>query len=94
MTSNDPVRDADVYYLQRDTYQKRQAEEFHERYLGNLNDFSVFQSFLHDLDSDAPEWRLLFNQIHKDKIDKCYAYDNLIILYESYVKELTEMMHD
>jgi len=87
-------RDAGVYYLQRDEHQKRRTEKYQKRYLGNLNDFSVFQSFLHDLDSDAPEWELLFNQMNKDSMDKCYAYDNMIMLYESYVKELTDMMYD
>ena len=86
--TDDPVRDAEVYYL----FQEKQDEDFQERYKQNLNDFTMFQSFLHDLDPDAPEVRLFFNQIHGDEVDKVYAYDNLIILYEEYVDKITEMM--
>jgi len=89
---DDPVRDAEVFYLQRDNHQQQYEELFEQRYEENLYDFSVFQSFLHDLDSDDPEWKLLFDQIKGDKIDKEFAYDNMIILYEYYVKELTEMI--
>lgn len=94
METNDPVRDADVYYLQRDKHQERQAEEFQERYLGNLNDFGMFQSFLHDLDTDEPEVKLLFNQMYKSPEDKCYAYDNFITMYEMYVRDVTVMLDE
>ena len=92
MPTDDPVRDAEIYYLHRDRDQQQYDDELKRRYEENLYDFSVFQSFLHDLDSDEPEFKLFFDQIHGDEIDKVYAYDNIIILYEKYVKKLTELL--
>jgi hypothetical protein len=86
--TNDPARDADVVYL----FQEKQDAKFEEMYEQNLNDFSVFQSFVHDLDTDDAEIKLFFDQMHGDEVDKVYAYDNLIILYEKYVDKITEMM--
>lgn len=90
--TDDSVRDAEVYYLFQEKQQAELDAKFEDLYKQNLNDFSIFQSFLHDLDSDDAEWRLFFDQMHGDEVDKVYAYDNLIILYEEYVKWLTEML--
>lgn len=84
---DDPIRDAEIHYLHID----KQDAKFRELYEHNLTDLSVFQSFIHDIDSEAPEIKLLFDQMNGDEMDKVYAYDNLIILYEKYVEELTEM---
>ena len=86
--TDDPVRDAEIHYL----FQEKQDIDFEERYKQNLNDFSIFQSFLHDLDSDDAEFKLFFDQMHGDEVDKVYAYDNLIILYEKYVEHITELL--
>lgn len=87
---DDPVRDAEIYYL----HQQQQADDFADRYKANLEDFSMFQSFLHDSDPDDATWRLFFNQMHGDEVDKVYAYDNLMILYEEYVEKVTELCYD
>jgi len=87
---DDPIRDAEIHYL----HQQKCTDDFDDRYKENLHDFSMFQSFLHDLNSDEPEIKLFFDQLHGDQMDKCYAYDNLIIMYERYVKEVTELLYE
>jgi len=92
--TTDPVRDAEIFYLDRERQQEKYDEEFDQRYEGNLYDFAMFQSFLHDLDTSKPEIKLFFDQMNGDQIDKCYAYDHIILLYEEYVKEITELLNE
>lgn len=88
--TDDPARDADVYYL----FKEQQSEQFFTDYQENLKDISLFLSFLHDLDPDDPAWKAIHAQRLGDLEDKAYAYDLMMMMFEQYVEDFTEYSNE
>ena len=91
MYTDNPIRDAEVYYMQRDKHQEEQAEAFCQRVTDSMHDLETFQMFLHDIDPDAPEVQAFHGCLDGDEQDKLFAYDQFMNLYEEYVASITEL---
>ena len=89
--TDDPVRDAEIYYLRRDEAQERQAIDFCERVNQSMHDLDTFKSFLHDIDWDAPEVQAFHGCLDGDAQDKVFAFDQFMNLFEEYVTSITEL---
>ena len=89
--SDDPARDADVYYVELQRHNERQAEEFCERVSDSMHDFETFQMFLNYIDLDAAEIKAFHGCLDEDQNTKVFAYDQFMNLYEEYVTSITEV---
>ena len=90
--TDDPVRDAEIYYLEAQKYYEGQAEDFCQRVNESMHDIETFKMFLHDIDPDAPEIQAFHGCLDDtDQMLKAFAYDQLMNMYEEYVTSITEM---
>ena len=91
MYTDNPVRDAEIIQLHMDKFHEEQAEDYAERVTANMNDLSMFKSFLWDIDPDAAEVQAFFGCRDESPQDKVFAYDILMNLFEEYCHEVESL---
>jgi len=91
MDTQDMVRDAEVFYLNRDKAQEQQAIEYAESITAQMHSLETFKSFLWDIDPDAPEVQAFHGCLDTDENTKVFAYDTFMNLFEDYVHSVTEL---
>lgn len=91
MDTQDYVRDADIFYFNRDKQQEAMANAYAENVTANMHNLDTFKSFLWDMDVDAPEVQAFHGCLDDDQNTKAFAYDQLMNLYEEYVHSITEL---
>lgn len=85
--TDDPERDADLYYMHQD--------EMHERYMQMFDeikrDCDTFSNFIYDTDWSDPYWRDVHNGVVSNEMaDKLIAMDKLEAMYDDYVGYMTD----
>ena len=91
MLSHDPVKEAEIIQFNMDKIHEEQSIDYSERVTANLNDLSIFKSFLWDIDTDAPEVQAFFGCRDESRQDKVFAYDILMGLFEEYCNDIEEL---
>ena len=91
MYTDNPVKEAEVYYIQRDKQQEEQAIEYAESITAQMHSLETFKSFLWDIDTDTPEVQAFHGCLDTDENTKVFAYDTLMNLFEDYVHSITEL---
>ena len=92
MLTDNPVKEAEIYYLEAQRYHERQAEAFCQQVTENMHSLSFFQMFLHDIDPDAPEVQAFHGCLDdSDQMLKAFAYDQFMNLYQEYAEQVTEL---
>ena len=86
MDNEDPVRDAEIYYMRQDV----QAEAFEQRAQENFSCTENFESFIHDTDFSDPNWRTVHKSLTSQLIsDKIEAIESIKEMYEDYIDYIT-----
>lgn len=80
----------EIYYLDQDMRDRQWFGQYEE----NLKDIDIFKSFLHDIDFNDLEWVSIHGQMNSDPHDKVWAYDLMMIMYEQYVEDFTELFYE
>ena len=89
--TDNPIREAEVFYMNRDKQQHEQALDYAQRVNEAMHDIDTFQMFLHDIDPDAPEVQAFHGCLDTDENTKVFAFDTFMNMYEDYVHNITEL---